>query len=284
MWEGIHQLRRKFIGAAIALAIAISWGGNLLYYNSVQLREPLFLQHYIAVRGLGGEALNLSYLVNAAEADLIAGIQIEELPTVRFTSYEQSRYSHQVLMRAHAEWQRDAPGSPDESQLPLTIREATIHYRDGRPPQRVPIGEIRLTGYSGTGLVDFASAGGSSDGTGSYTVRLTERATLEKVDYMFNDRLEDGFQLALNGVPIDRLPFPLPLEAGDLLRFTYAWVPGEDERVALEQYVTMVLLDFRLADGEAVTETLPVNRNVYLSEAQVKKLVRAANRGEGDRA
>jgi len=263
------------------LLIALSWGGNVLYYNGMQLEEPMFLRHYIAIHGSGGEPVDIYYLENQADAGGVTAIQIEELPPLRFNLHESSRYSHQVLMKASAYWEPDMLGAPDESQLPLTIREITIHY-NGRAPQKVPIGEIQLMADTRGGLIDSIMGSASSDGTGSSKVRLTQQATLEKVDYAYGDRIANGFRLELDGQPIERQAFPRELDEGDMLAFSYAWLPDENERVVLEDYQIKVQLHFRTADGRSTVETIPVNRNVYISEAQVKKLVRSGYGGEAE--
>jgi hypothetical protein len=266
-------LKRIVLWTTALLLIAGSWGGNVWYYNSMQLAEPLFLPHYIATRAAGGELIELTYLENKADQGEVTGIQIEELPMLRFELREHSRYSNHVLMKAYASWEPGMPGAPDEGQLPLTIREVTVHYGGGAS-KRVSIGEIQVMAFTREGVLETVSASGSSDGTGSYAARVTQKIVLEKVGYSYSDRLATGFRLALGGQPIEELSVPLELDEGDMLSFTYEWLPQEDERVALEEYNIKLLLHFRTTDGRAVLDTLPVNRNVYLSEAQVKRLVR----------
>jgi len=263
------------------LLIALSWGGNVWYYNGMQLEEPMFLRHYIAIHGSGGEPVDIYYLENHADAGEVTGIQIEELPPLRFNLHESGRYSHQVLMKASAYWKPDMLGAPDESQLPLAIREITVHY-NGRAPKKVPIGEIMLMADTREGLLDFIMGSSSSDGTGSYKVRLTQPAKLDKIDYAYSDRIGSGFRLELDGRPVEEQTFPRELDEGDLLAFSYAWLPHENERVVLEEYQIKVQLHFRTEDGQAIVESIPVNRNVYLSESRVKELVQSGYGGDGE--
>ncbi len=267
-------MKRIVIWMTALLLIAGSWGGNVWYYNSMQLAEPMFLPHFIAIHGMGGEPIDFYYLENQADAGEVVGIQIEELPPLRFNLHESSRYSHHVLMKASAYWEPEMLGAPDQSQLPMTIREITVHY-NGRAPKRVPIGEVLLMPDRREGLLNFIMGGASSDGTGNSKVRLTRQATLEKVDYAYSDRIGPGFRLELDGQPIEEQSFPRELREGDLLEFTYAWLAQENERIVLEGYQIKVQLHFRTPEGRTTVETIPVNRNVYLSEAQVKRLVRA---------
>lgn len=165
-------------------------------------------------------------------------------------------------------------GAPDAADLPLEVHELTVHYNDGTT-RKVPIGEIRIVGYEREGLLEFLSAGGSSNGTGGYSVRAAKPVELVKVDYSFSDRLHANFRLALGGESIDEINYPLKLAVGDILPFTYEWLQQSDDPTAYEEYGIKLHVYLRTADGRTAVETLPVSRNVYLSEEQVKRLVRA---------
>ena len=264
-------MKRIVLWTAALLLIAGSWGGNVWYYNSMQLSEPMFLPHYIAADVRSG-SIDLMYLENRSDAGEVTAIRIDELPGLRFEHYEYTRYSHQVAMKAMANWNPDTLGV-DAAQLPITVTEATIYYRN-KEPRKVPIGEIRIFEGENSGVFEGVSAGGSSDGTGSYSVRLKEPITLEKVDYTFSERLADAFRLELNDRPASE-SYPIELAAGDTLAFDYEWLGRGDRQADFEGYQIKLLLYMRTADGRSVVETLPISYNVYLSEKQVTRLVRA---------
>lgn len=265
--------RKMLLGAAALLLIAGSWIGNLTYYNSLQLEEPLFLKHYEAVNGAGGEPIEIRYLENKSDPGRVAWIQIEELPMLGFELVEDERFSHHRLMKAYAYWD-GGTGAPDLSLLPITVREVTVHYRGG-VTRKVPIGEVVVTDPARGGMVDMISSGGSSDGSGFSSNKVTQPAVLERIDYSFSDRLNTGFQLELDGKPIEEAELPAALKAGDRLNFRYNWEHTVDDPASYEHYQIKLLLHFRTADGRAIVDRIPVNRNVYLSESMVKRLVRS---------
>lgn len=266
------KLKSVTLWSVVMILIVGSWAGNVWYYQSMQLAEPLFLKHYITVNGNQGEIIDLTYLENKNTAKKVTGIQLEEIPELRFQMHEKNSYTHQVEMMASAEW------IPNESQArskePFTIKEVIVFYNEGQP-QRVPIGEINVEWKSGSGLLDFRSSGGSSNGSGSYKVNLTQSVTLEKIDYSYSDRLKPWFELELSGQPVDSLSFPMKLSQGDNLTFTYQWSIPEHEPAALQVYKSKIVLTFKTEDGQIVMEDLPINHNFYLSDSQLKKLVRS---------
>ncbi|MGM0884574.1 MAG: hypothetical protein ACQEXQ_26490 [Bacillota bacterium] len=266
------KLKSFVLWPVVLLLIVGSWAGNVWYYQSMQLAEPLFLKHYITVNGNQGEIIDLTFLENKNEAKKVTGIQIEEIPELRFQIHEKNSYTHQVEMMASAEWIPNE--SQPQSKEPFTIREVTVYYNEGQP-QKVPIGEINVEWPKVSGLLDFRSGGGSSNGSGSYKVNLTKSVTLEKIDYSYSDKLKPWFELELSGQPVDSLSFPMKLSQGKDLEFTYQWSIPEHEPDALQVYKSKIILTFRMADGRIIMENLPINHNLYLSDSQLKKLVRS---------
>lgn len=175
-------------------------------------------------------------------------------------------------MKATAEWR------PDEvkqyNKVPFTIREVTVYYNEGQP-RKVPIGEINVVWNSSEGLLNFISGSASSNGTGSYTVKLTKPDTLKKVDYTYSEKLKPWFKLELSGNPVDSLNYPIKLLQGDHMAFTYQWSIPDNEPAAVEVYKSKIMLQFLTEDGRTVIENIPINYNLNISDRLLKRLVRS---------
>jgi hypothetical protein len=267
-----QKLKKVILLPVVMLLIAGSWIGNVWYYQSMQLAEPLFLKHYITINGNQGEIIDLTFLENKNAAMKVSGIQVEEIPELRFQIHENNSYTHQVMMMASAQWIPNE--SQEQSKEPFTIREVTVFYNDGQA-QKVPIGEINVEWHSGGGLMETVTSSASSNGSGSYNVNLTKSVTLEKIDYSYSDRLKPWFELELSGKPVDSMSFPMKLAQGDHLAFTYQWSIPEHEPAAFHVYKSKVILTFRTEDGRIVVEELPIDQNLYISDSQLKQLIRS---------
>ncbi|XEC94457.1 hypothetical protein AB6A23_24595 [Paenibacillus tarimensis] len=264
--------KRKILWPVVMLLILGSWAGNIWYYLSMQLAEPLFLHHNITIGGDWGERIELTFLENNNADYKVTGLQIEQLPQLRFEFYESRKHIHHTEMKAYAELRADEV--QQHSKEPITINEVTVYYNQGQP-KKVPIGEIHVVWNSEEGLVDFISGSSSSSGEGSYVVNLTKQATLEKVDFTFSEKLKPWFELNLSGEPVDSLDYPIELVQGDRLAFTYQWSIPDNEPAALEVYQSKIMLHFLTEDGRTVIEYVPINHNLNLSDHQLKRLVRS---------
>ncbi|MFD0959653.1 hypothetical protein [Paenibacillus chungangensis] len=262
------KLKEKKVLIVIALLIAGSWIGNLMYYKSMQLKEPLFLKHYITVGNVGGEMIGIRYLENSHAKDKIEGIQLAELPHLNFQMWEKTSYSHQKLMEASATIQPEL--IPDDLPLPLVIRNATVFFDSGRSME-MPIGEIQIVAREDSGILDFRSASSN----GEYKVTLNKSATLEGIDYSYREQLEPWYELMESGVPIDKLDYPVQMSKGQGLSFSHNWSPPDDAEAAYAQFQARIIFHFALEDGSRIVEYLPMNLNQHLSDKQVGRLVRS---------
>lgn len=267
------RLGSKLLWPIVVLLITASWVGNVWYFQSMQLEKPIFLKHYMIVNGNQSDWIELTYLENKMKGRKVTGIQLEELPMLRFRiDPHPNSYRHQVLGKAYGEWRTEEAGQMEK--LPITIKEATVYYSEGQP-EKVPIGEINVLWEQKESLLETSSSRGSSDGTGQYSVTVKQPLTLEQVDYSFSDRLSSMFELTMAGRdrPIPQLP--IRLAAGDPLTFNYKWTIPENTPAAFEVYKAYIFLTFKTEDGKTIYDRLPINFNLYLYEKQIKRLVRS---------
>lgn len=270
------RMGSKLLWLIVPLLITASWAGNLWYYQSMQLEKPVFLKHYMVFNGNDSNWIELTYLENRKDGKKVTGVRLEELPMLRFqiNPNPDAYYQHQVLGKANAEWRKEDFGEVE--QVPLSIKEATVYYSEG-PPEKVTIGEIKVVWEKRDGLLQMSSSGGSSDGTGHYSVTVNQSLVLEEIEYSFGDRLSPIFELSAAGgygdEPIPQLP--IRLKAGDPLKFSYKWNIPEEMPAASDVYRVYISLTFKTEDGRTVRDRVTVNFNLYLSEEQIKWLVRS---------
>jgi hypothetical protein len=266
------RLGSKLLWPIVVLLIATSWVGNVWYYQSMQLEKPIFLKHYIIVNGNESDWIELTYLENKMKGKKVKGIQLEELPMLRFQiDPHPNSYRHQVFGKAYGEWRTEIAGQMEK--VPITIKEATVYYSEGQP-EKVPIGEINVLWDQRESVLQMSSSRGSSDGTGQHSVTVKQPLTLEQVDYSFSDRLSSKFELTMEGRDITP-QLPIRLAAGDPLTFNYKWTIPENTPAAFEVYKAYILLTFKTEDGRTIYDRLPTNFNLYLYEKQIKRLVRS---------
>lgn len=264
----------KLLWLIIPLLITASWVGNLWYYQSMQLEKPIFLKHYMVLNGNYSDWIELTYVENRKNGKKVTGIRLDELPMLRFQiNPHPDSYRHQVLGKAYGEWKKEDLGQMEE--MPFSIKEATVFYSEG-PPERVPIGEIKVVWEKSEGLLQTTSSGGSSDGTGHYSVTVNQPLVLEQIDYSFGDRLSPIFDLSVTGGNADEpiLQLPIRLDAGDPLTIDYKWSIPDEMPAASDVYKEYILLTFKTEDGRTVRDRIPINFNSYLDEKQIKWLVR----------
>ncbi|TYP74562.1 hypothetical protein [Paenibacillus methanolicus] len=267
------RLNGKWLWPALTLLIATSWVGNLWYYEAMQLEKPVFLKHYMILYPNLNDGFELTYAENKSKGKKVTGIRIEELPELLFRiDPHPDTYTHQVLGKAYGEWRTEAAAQVERA--PITVKEATVYYNDG-PPEKVPIGEIRVVWDRQQSVLVMSSTSGSTNGNGQYSVNVTQPITLEQVDYSFSDRLGKMFELTMEGGGEPGPQLPLRMTAGDLLTFDYQWTVPDESPAAYEIYRTRILMTYKTEDGRTIHDRLPVNFNLYLSEKQMKRLVRA---------
>jgi len=268
----VTGLKIKIRWYVVVFLIAGSWLGNLWYFQSMQLKEALFLKHDSTINGSTGEILDFTFFENKQASNKVSSIQIEELPEFRFQIYESNRYTHQMMMQASAEWRPDLIS--DDRKKPFTIREITVYYEKGQP-RKVPIGEINVVWNNRDGILDFASGSSSSDGSGSYKVYATKAAVLEKIEFTFSDKVKPWFKLELSGKTVESLDFPMKLSQDDSLAFAYQWSIPDNEPEAFTMYKSKIVFHFLLEDGRKIIEDIPINHNLYISDRQLKSFVRS---------
>jgi hypothetical protein len=270
--EGDAYMKRIFLWPALLVMIAGSWVGNVWYYDSTQLEEPLFLKHYITVNGYQSDMLELVYFENRRGSSKVTSVRIEELPWVRFHLHPENNYAHQMMMKATGIWMSEDIETMDKT--PITIREVTVYFSEGEP-RKVPIGEISLEWEERGEVLSHNWGSSSSDGTGSSSLLLNEAASLEKIELTHQDKIEPWLTVNMSGRAIEHLNMPVRFLKGNSLSVDYKWSIPDQAPAAFDIYQVKLRLYFKTEDGRSVLEEIPINHNTYISEKQLRRFVRS---------
>ncbi len=263
-------MKAKILAGIIALLIAGSWVGNILYYRSGQLQEPLFMNHEIITVSEGG-MVDLYYLENKNAGKKVTAIQIESLPLLRFDLTEWQSFSHQSFMHA--------VGYGEGDLQPGIYTEATVYYKEGLP-KKVPIGiiEVRDWEAEGNGALNFDSSGGSSDGSGFLSGRLRRDVVVEEVQTSISDKYKPLLTYELKALmpgagELDPIRLPESFPQGTSLRVDYRW--GEQDPAAglPTVFKPWITIRSRASDGTERIDTYLIQFSLYLTEAQVRAIV-----------
>ncbi len=266
------MLKRAMLGGLICMLILGSWIGNILYYQQLQLKEPIILKQdmTLTLKSDYAEMLYFNVLENKHKGKKVTAIQLPDDPQILFQIYPDQTYTHHVMMKAAAGLNQDELGA----KLPLTIKEVLVYYNEG-PPATVPIGEIRIEKASEKRVLDMVSASSSSGGAGDYMARLLEKVELDQVDVAVQDQLKAWVDVELNGVPVEDLKFPMALNNNEAITLSYHWDIPDDELDSEGLFQSFIRFHFRTQDGHAIVNDVPISQNMHLSEVQVRHLVRS---------
>ncbi|WP_199613868.1 hypothetical protein [Paenibacillus alkalitolerans] len=212
-----------------SVLIVLSWVGNLVYYQQLQLSKPLFMKHYYDITVLNGQTFGIYYLANKTLDIDVSHIELPEAPDARITTlgHLKSEYTHQVLKEFNVAFHEGSQEAWREKG-DVVITHINVYYTDGTS-ESVDIGEIHLRSpMNWSRKLEFQSGGGSSDGTGFYSQRALEDVMVTGIAHHFQQLLTDILQLELtvpgyNSAEVKDIPFPILLKKNDTVYLRYAW-------------------------------------------------------------
>lgn len=187
-------MNKKILMIAL-IAIVVSWVANLWYYQSKQLDEVLFLEHYYAEV----DTFELYYLMNKQDPKRVQAVEFSD-GTVMYPKYEQAgfhqdnpRMNFNVRSESTHYWMAAVHFDAQEVTRKSVAHEgeATITMDDGEtivadigtifteePPER-----------SGVFRQDMTSGGSDGRSTQSYTV--LERIEVEEISSPFPELTDE---------------------------------------------------------------------------------------------
>ncbi|WP_252501702.1 hypothetical protein [Sporosarcina sp. Marseille-Q4943] len=276
-------MRERYFWAVLGL-IVISWIANSLYAYSKQLKEPVFLVHYI--EAVMGHQSNVTfyYLANKNDQSYINYIvlgDVEGLPQHEFIYPEASPQAvdtskHQELRSITVELRQ-----LNESDNDRSFNEMQVFYSDGKA-STVSIGEVIIhpAGYFTSDdpiPLKLTSGGGSDDGRSSHSFLATEPLSIQKISTPFSSAFEDQLTVSITGNPnqkdkaLDGIELPIHLSEGEhitvamQLNHTAASIPSSFR----------INLSGTTAAGTPFTSNGGYNwQHPYLKQADVNRIIR----------
>ncbi|WP_106767024.1 hypothetical protein [Paenibacillus faecalis] len=294
-------MRKTWIGILAAfIVIAVSWIGNISFFQAHQLGDSIFLEHRIEVLNEGGDSFFLYYLEDA-QGKKIRTIAFPQHPELSIETHdaEYMRYTRQHLGRFLVSIQPHSNNKEAKMSLePAVIDKVLVQYDDGSTAEQ-NIGEIRFIDPFEHGKkeapISGTSSGSSSDGTGYGHFNVARSAELHSMEsnYMsimdtiqlsfhFDYRLPEirsGIRSTGNGsnamntpgTPLEQLELPIQLAKGDSFYVSYQTNPDDPEKV----FELRLQLVFKESSKEQWIEYMFIGSNQpYFTEAQVRSLVR----------
>ncbi|WP_432363251.1 hypothetical protein [Sporosarcina sp. UB5] len=280
-------MKERYFWVAIGL-ISISWIVNALYAYSKQLKEPIFLDHYIeAVIGHHSD-VTFYYLANKNDQSYINYIvlgDIEGLPQQAFIypdagPHKVDTFRHQELRSLTVELRQLNDSDEDRS-----FNEMQVFYSDGKA-STVSIGEVIIR-PSGSIESDnpipltLSSGGGSNDGKSSHTFWATEPLSIQKISIPFRNALGDELHLSITGnhnqkdKTLDGIELPIHLDEGE----NVAVAMQLDQTAASMPSSFLIYLSGTTAAGEPFTSHGGYNwQHPYLTQTDVNRIIEEKTR------
>lgn len=266
------KLTWKAASAAAALLVGASWIGNLLYWNSMQLGKTYIFEQNVRINPAGNQLLNVNFIEDKYAGSKVGAIQLEGRPQIRFNLMKNSENVYQQQMRA---WMETNPGEPWFKDLKSGPLNLLLFYDDGRT-EKVTLGTLEIMSGEKQ-LLEMSQSGGSSGGQQMYAGTLSRDAVLENMD-VSPQQLKSSLELTVDGKTLDETKLPRIYQKGEYMKLYWSGDLGHgiDPRV---MDLAELKLSFRLPDGQAVVERLPLYTYETLSNQQLAELVRK-ERGE----
>lgn len=276
--ELIHSPKKRkttFIGLGLLLILLILWAGNIWYYNSMQLKKPVFPTHYLTTTIFNGtNMMEIDFLENKGPGKKVQSILIEEFNKESYSKNERGRYKYQLSYQMQFKFtEKDLEYLPDQNNE-LIVNTITVQYDDGSSEQ-VPIGELifRADPEKSQGIA-MIHGGSSSDGSGYEIFEMNTDAVLEKIELSHTDKLKDLFQLRVYGKPYDQVTYPKQIKKGDRIHFQYTSLEPKLSQNGYINYSVGILVHFRLPDGTKIVYDLTTYNHFYYSSDEIKTIVR----------
>lgn len=298
----------------VLIIIASIWVGNISYYLSQQIDEPIFMKHYYEERVSGEYNIKLLYLVNKNRDIDVSWIEIPGISNSRFNinEFPRQRFNHQDLNQITitiSEKDLEVPLGTEE----FIIDEVVVYYTNGKN-KKVNIGEIRINKYEHKNdkLITWNSSGSSSNNTGYSMLNINRDMKIIDINTPLLNRLKEFFQVYidedqnklsnlsekqkrmeegkedsayshrenndmffnLDGIVLDDIKFPLKLNKGDKLKLNYSFSPKNDNDRSYNYYILNMTITGETSEGIKFNENIRMDYEPYFSNSDIRKIVK----------
>ncbi|MGR9049775.1 hypothetical protein ACQ4XT_14220 [Halobacillus faecis] len=284
------------------LIIAISWGGNLWFYQSKQLEEPIFLEHFYDGTGM----FELYYLTNREDPARVVSVEFSDGTTLHaeadqyafpnenpaFGPDVRSRSTHYLLKTTRFDEQQMRELEVDHEG------KATIHFNDGKTLY-ADIGMIEARELrKGNGLFTQQSSSSSSNGRSFRSFSVKEELEIESISSPFPE-VDEDIKMKLYtpsigstgtpdgggprtyskemdkdwsevaGVPLENIDFPIEMKRGERIRLTMQEKPNE-----IRSYSYEIVMEGTMINGDQpFTQPFLVSNDPQFSPEQMELLI-----------
>ncbi|MBD7985441.1 hypothetical protein H9649_12645 [Sporosarcina sp. Sa2YVA2] len=292
-------MKERYFWLALAL-IGISWITNSVYAQSKQLKEPIFLDHYIETTADDYNNLTFYYLANKNDQRHLNYFTINGLSAyaenefiyLPDTPYNLQTFTHHVLRSktinlSSIDFDYHYPDEDlifsdvfavfsDSTGINAAIGEVVIHPKEDN---------------SISGDLPLMSTSSSMDtsGNSNYRYVATEPLTIEAISYPFYENLIEHISITSNrsgrsdsnstDVNLEDIVYPIYLDKGQTLRINF--------KTREEKYIQNPIAFFLEISGttkqeKAFTTSAWYNYQPYLTQSDVNSIIQAKTRRDAD--
>lgn len=279
-------MKERLFWAALGL-IVVSWTVNALYAQSKQLKEPIFLDHYIETAIDDHNYLTFYYLTNKNDRSRISHVRLGDLDGYAQQDfiyednsiYNVDTYRHHVLRRVFVRLQNYETDIPTD----LLLNDMVVYFSGGRQTT-VPIGEVIIhpEGYYVREELVLSQRSGRSgtDGITWQSFEAAESLAIEQISFPFNEPIEDRFNFSMNGRQKDKnlesLGLPIHLDKDKRLTLQI----NLKTKSSVNLYAFPIHLAGTTEQGKPFVSFVHYYLDPYLTQADVNKIILEKTRGD----
>ncbi|WP_432664052.1 hypothetical protein R9X47_26420 [Wukongibacter baidiensis] len=297
----------------ILILISISWIGNLIYYYSQQLSEPLFLNHYYEMTLDNDTSFDIYYLINKNKDIDLRWAEIPGIEDVKFEllEYDVETFNHQMLKRGRFKININAFKEVKLEEDKYIFNEIIAHFSNDEV-KRVDIGKVIIYKEDSNNIESpiIGRSSGSSSTNRQYRLfeankpltimgfdydlkkyldgflyifldypqsrsnKLTEVENKEKNDSTkYKGDVEDLF--SVDGVELRQELFPIKLnkEENIIINNRFYSKDNEDER-RYNYYQIYARLRVETEDGEEYIRDCEMHYNPYFDNSDIVSIIK----------
>ncbi len=279
---------------AIVFALVIaSWIGNIAYSRGSQLPEGQFLRHYAETDYTPGNAFDLLFVANNNDKRKLIDVRIEELPAFKYFPIQVHReYRHQSIYIVRGYFEEETIEPRAAAMEPLTVHSIKALYSDGTESEE-DIGEIIVyrdawpMAADKVSAVELISGMGSSDNSGSGTIRISKPVKLTEVKSRLLDKMKNRLEIDVKpasdrGIPMEgAVVLPVELNLGESLTVHYRFQLSKEDQASMEVYRLLLREKFQEPDGHQLSNSIIADYLPNPTEGEMRAYVRDKRRQAG---
>lgn len=273
--------------------IGLSWIANSIYAQSKQLKEPIFLDHYIETSA-NHDIITFYYLANKNDQRHLNYFLINHLNAYledefiysQEQPYNMQSFRHHVLRSKtiHLNSMDLAYHSPDKD---FSFTNLSAIFSDGTSVD-ASIGDVTIHSndpFFSSDSLRMHSSSSSNSGESSYQFEAIEPITINEISYSFYERFKDDLLITSNlagspsSIPVDEMDFPIHLEKGQ--QFTIKITPYQNASIVHPVMFPISVSGFSQQGEAFVTSEWYVNQP-YLTQQDVNAIIRKKARRDSD--